>query len=121
MTAYVRKDLGGNLFVIYWNLVVAGGVADIGDFYENDGAELLSIFGFSDTGLNVALGYSNVPTESATMNISGILTVPVMPGFEPPLSPMPVLPPPMWRYNAQAEAGLISSGAARVGLLFRQT
>ena len=120
MTAYTRRNLGGKLFVIEWDLVVTDGVGVSGDFYENDGAELVSIVGFSDSGLNVFLNFSNLQSEAISMNISGIVFVPSAPGFEPAYSPKPVIPPTMRRYNAQAEASGSDNGAARVGLLFKQ-
>jgi hypothetical protein len=119
MTAYTRRNLGGKLFVIDWNLVVAGGVSDVGTVFENDGAELLSITGQSDSGVLVTLNFGNTLTGHSVINVSGTLFVPVAPGFEPAISPVPVLPPTVWRYQIQAEADP-SNGAAHVGLLFKQ-
>lgn len=107
MTAYTRKNLGGGLFVIEWELVVTGGVAAHGDFYTNDGAELLSVTALSDTGLNVALKYGNNENDDLTIDISGRIDV-------------PTFPPLMMKYGAQAEDGGAGSGISRVGLLFRQ-
>lgn len=117
MTAYTRKNLGGKLFTIEWDLVVSGGVSDIGDFYENDGAELVSITGKSDAGVLVTLNFGNTSSGASVMNVSETVFVPVAAGFEPSYSPIPVLPPTVRRYNVQAEADP-SDGAARVGLLF---
>lgn len=119
MTAYVKRYLGGKLFTIEWTLSVVGGVADHGDFYENDGAQLLSISAHS-SGLAVGLKFSNVDSEDVVMNISGSVVVPVAEGFEPAYSPVPVIPPVMRRYGVQAEAGASNDGTARIGLLFEQ-
>lgn len=108
MTAYTRRNLGGKLFVIEWELVVTGGVAAHGDFYENDGAELISVTALSDSGLNVALKFSNNQNDDLTIGISGRLQVTTFPPF-------------MLKYGAQAEDGGAGSGVSRVGLLFRQT
>lgn len=107
MTTYTRKNLGSGLFVIEWELVVTGGVADHGDFYTNDGAELLSITALSDSGLNVALKFSNSENDDLTIGISGRIVV-------------VDFPPLMMRYAVQAEDGGAGSGVSRVGLLFRQ-
>jgi len=107
MTAYTRRNLGGSLFVIEWELVVSGGVADHGDFYINEGAELISATAISDTGLNVALKYSNNESEDLTSDISGRIVVSDFPPF-------------MMKYGVQAEDGGAGSGVARVGLLFQQ-
>lgn len=119
MTAYTRRNLGGKLFTIEWILNVVGGVADHGDFYENDGAELVSIMA-SSSGLNVGLKFSNVDSDDIVMNISDQVFVPTAPGFEPTYSPKPVVPPIMRKYGAQAEAGGSNNGTARIGLLFRE-
>lgn len=119
MTAYTRRNLGGKLFVIEWNLVVSGGISDNGDVFENDGAELLSITGMSDSGILVTLNFGNTSIGHSVLNVSNTLFVPVATGFAPPQTPVPVLPPTVWRYQIQAEADP-SDGAARIGLLFRQ-
>lgn len=120
MTAYVKRNLGGKLFTIEWTLNVSGGVQDLGDFYENDGAELLSIMASSDGGITAFAKFSNVESDDLVMNVSGQVMVPVPSGFAPSYTPIPVIPPLMRRYGAQAVAGSSSNGTARIGMMFKE-
>jgi hypothetical protein len=124
MTAYTKTNLGNKLFIIEWNLVVTGGVLDVGDIFEAEDCVPLSLHAFSPSGVFVKLDVGNMVGESQPVQISGQFFVPandeaLNANSTINYNPKPIMPPPMRFWKPTAEANP-NDGTARIAILFKE-